>query len=140
MQSRSLFLIVCVLAGVPVLAFAFLASTGLLAPGPALLAMALTGVSSFLIAVLWARDLELLSETVQQAIAQEIAPDALRSSVVRPAPSQAAPALPPMERLMRDVMFEVPSSVTAGTVTITGATVRGESAPLVCAKSVAKAA
>ena len=45
-----------------------------------------------------------------------------------------------MERLMRDVMFEVPSSVTAGTVTITGATVRGESAPLVCAKSVAKAA
>ena len=103
MRFRSLFLIVCVLAGVPVLAFAFLASTGLLAPGPALLAMALTGVSSLLIAVLWARDLELLSETVQQAIAQEIAPDTLRSPMVRPAPSQAAPALPPMERLMRDI-------------------------------------
>ncbi len=45
-----------------------------------------------------------------------------------------------LERLMRDVMFEVPTSEGAATVTLTGASVRGETSPLVCAKSVARAA
>ncbi|HTH49072.1 MAG TPA: ATP-dependent Clp protease ATP-binding subunit ClpX [Candidatus Limnocylindria bacterium] len=45
-----------------------------------------------------------------------------------------------LERLMRDVMFEVPTSDGAATVTLTGAAVRGESAPIVCVKSVAQAA
>ena len=45
-----------------------------------------------------------------------------------------------LERLMRDVMFEVPTLESAATVTLTAAAVRGESAPLVCPKSVAEAA
>ncbi len=92
MRFSNLFLIVCVLAGVPILAFAVLASIRLLPAGPALLSMALTAVSALCVALLWARDMELLSETVQQAIAQEI-----------PQPALMSPVLPPMERLMRDI-------------------------------------
>ena len=103
MRPRGLFLIVCVLAGVPVLAFAVLASSKLLAVGPALLAIGLTGLSSLLIAVLWVRDLELLAKTVQQAIAHEIAPTILPPTIRPHRPPLATPTLPAMERLMGDI-------------------------------------
>ncbi len=92
MRPRSLFLTVAVLAGVPVLALAVLAATGAAATGPALLAMAVTGLAAVCIALLWSRDLEVLSDTLRQAITEDL-----------PAPAPACPVLPPMERLMRDI-------------------------------------
>jgi two-component system phosphate regulon sensor histidine kinase PhoR len=92
MRSRGLILTTSALAGVPVLAFLLLAATGEAVPGPALAAAALTLLAAFCITLLWARDLELLSETVRHAVATE------------PAPMPAGtPILPPMDRLMRDI-------------------------------------
>jgi two-component system phosphate regulon sensor histidine kinase PhoR len=92
MRSRGLILTTSALAGVPVLAFLLLAATGEAVPGPALAAAALTLLAAFCITLLWARDLELLSETVRHAVATEPAPMPV-----------GTPILPPMDRLMRDI-------------------------------------
>ena len=96
MRSHSLLLTTGVLAGVPVLALAILAGFGWATPGPALIAMALTGLASFCIALLWSRDLDLLLEAVRRAIAQEVPPRASPIAMV-------SPVLAPMERLMGDI-------------------------------------
>jgi two-component system phosphate regulon sensor histidine kinase PhoR len=91
-RSRGLILTTSALAGVPVLALLVLAATGAALPGPALVAAVLTVLTAFCIALLWARDLDLLSETVRHAVAPELTP-----------PPVGTPVLPPMDRLMRDI-------------------------------------
>ena len=92
MRSRGVILTTSALGGVPVLAFLILAATGAAAWGPALTAAALTLLAAFCIALLWARDLELLSETVRHAVA-----------AVPTSPPTGTAVLPPMDRLMRDI-------------------------------------
>jgi two-component system, OmpR family, phosphate regulon sensor histidine kinase PhoR len=90
-RSRGLILTTSALAGMPVLALLLLAATGEAKLVPALLAIALTVLAAVCLALIWARDLELLLETVRHAVAAE------------PAPPTGTPVLPPMDRLMRDI-------------------------------------
>ena len=92
MRSSGFVLTFCLLAGMPVVVLATLAATGNAALGPSLLAMALTGIVALGIAAIWTRDVDLLSETLRRALAQERLP-----------PDGPAPVLPPMEGLMREI-------------------------------------
>src|ERR1700710_2449895 len=85
-RSRGLILTTSALAGMPVLTLLVLAATGAALPGPALIAAVLTVLTAFCIALLWARDLDLLSETVRHAVAPELTP-----------PPVGTPVLPPMD-------------------------------------------
>ncbi|MBU6497954.1 MAG: two-component sensor histidine kinase [Rhodospirillales bacterium] len=80
------------MAFVPLAGLAALVLTGAAAGLPALLAMAAVLLAALALAVLWARDVELLAETLRQA-SHENLPGVARAA--------AAPALPAMARLAR---------------------------------------
>jgi two-component system phosphate regulon sensor histidine kinase PhoR len=79
-----------VVAGVPVLALIILATMGWASVGPVLLAIGATVFVALLLALLWSRDLQLLSDHVRRIVAAEQI-------------SRHAPVLPGMQRLSTDL-------------------------------------
>jgi two-component system phosphate regulon sensor histidine kinase PhoR len=82
------------IAGVPLACFGVLWLTDLLAPGPALIAAGITLSTAAVLAAIWVRDLELLSETLRQAALENAAALSVAAS---------APRLPPIERVTRNI-------------------------------------
>ena len=92
MRPGVILLTVAGIAGTPVLVFVVLALTELLAFHAALEGIALTLLASFILALVWARDLDVLSETLRQA-----------ATGTRPPGPVATPVLPSVERLEREI-------------------------------------
>jgi two-component system phosphate regulon sensor histidine kinase PhoR len=81
-------------AGTPVVALVALRAGGFLASGPMLAAIAATLAGALVLALIWVRDLELLSETLRQAALENTA--ALSAAA-------SAPRLPAIERVTRNI-------------------------------------
>lgn len=92
MRPGSIFLTVIAIAGVPVVALAGLAAFGFAQPGAVLVAIALTLLAALIVALIWARDLDVLSETVRLVGSDDAA-----------APPGGRPVLASMERLEREI-------------------------------------
>lgn len=98
MRLRGLIAVTAALAGVPVAALAVMWAAGVAAPFAAAVAIALTGLAAGCLALLWLRDLALLTEAMRHATQpQARAPGEAARRV------GATPVLPAMERLMRDI-------------------------------------
>jgi two-component system phosphate regulon sensor histidine kinase PhoR len=82
------------IGAVPVAALAFLLLIGAARPGPILVAGGAVALAAVLLAVIWARDLGLLAETLRRAA---------RASSTSLASAAAAPLLPPVERVARGI-------------------------------------
>jgi two-component system phosphate regulon sensor histidine kinase PhoR len=82
------------MAAVPVAALLLLLLTGVAEPVPALIAIAAVLLSTLVLATIWARDIELLAETLRHA--------ALEHSLAL-SHTAAAPRLPPVERVARSI-------------------------------------
>lgn len=82
------------IGAVPIAALALLLLIGAARPGPALLAGSVVALTALLLAIIWARDLGLLAETVHQAA---------RANSTSLATAAAAPILPPVERVARGI-------------------------------------
>ncbi len=85
---------VVAIAAVPVLALALLLLTGTAEPRAALLAIAVVVLFAVALAAVWARDLDLLAETLRHAA---------RENTAALARAAAAPRLPAVERLTRGI-------------------------------------
>lgn len=92
MRPGVILMTVAGIAGTPVLAFLVFAVTGMLAFNAALAAIVLTLLVSLALALVWARDLDLLADTMRQAA----------SELPGPGPT-ATPVLPSVERLEREI-------------------------------------
>jgi two-component system phosphate regulon sensor histidine kinase PhoR len=82
---------VLLIAAAPVIALAVMAGAGLADPGAAFGGIVVVLLVALGLALLWARDLELLAETVRAATAEP------------PATARQQPALPAIEGLIRDI-------------------------------------
>ena len=89
MRAGGILLTVLAVAGMPVLALIVLAATGSATPLGATIAIGLTLLVAFALALLWARDLDVLSETVRRLDEDQ--------------PLSETPALPGLERVGREV-------------------------------------
>jgi two-component system phosphate regulon sensor histidine kinase PhoR len=89
MRSGGNLLTVLVIAGAPVLALIVLAATGAATPFGATIAIGLTLLVAGAVALLWARDLTVLSETVRRLDGDQ--------------PITETPALPGLERVGREI-------------------------------------
>ena len=68
---------VILIAGIPVAALALLAVVGWASAGPALLAIVVTMLAALVLALLWSRDLDVLSETIRHVgVDQSVGPSA----------------------------------------------------------------
>ena len=90
MRAGVLFGAAAAIAAVPALALLLLAATGAAATGPALLALAATLLAALVLAAVFARDLELLAETLRHAVAE---------NAMALSHAAAAPRLAPVERI-----------------------------------------
>jgi two-component system phosphate regulon sensor histidine kinase PhoR len=89
MRAGGTLLTVLAIAGVPVLALIVMAATGAAAPLGAAIAVGLTLLAAGVLALLWTRDLDVLSETVRRLGDDQ--------------PSTETPALPGLERVGREI-------------------------------------
>src|ERR1035437_3019537 len=92
MRPGSIFLTVIAIGGMPVVALAGLPAFGFAQPGAVLVAIALTLLAALIVALIWARDLHVLSETVRLVGSDDAA-----------APPGGRPVQASMERLEREI-------------------------------------
>ena len=94
MRPSSVWLTSALIAGTPVTTIALMAAAGLARPGPALVAIILVATVGICLALIWAREMTLLADTVRRAASEDM---------VEPALLDGTPVLPEIERIGRDI-------------------------------------